>query len=148
MANGVYNKAKAEIAKNTIDLDGSTLKVMLVKSTYTFDPDHDFVDNGGANDPIDHEISVSGYSRQTLTTKVVTQDNTNDFAYLDADDTVFSALASGQTVGGAVLYRDAGGADSANPCIAFYDLTDTPTNGGNITVQWAAAASGAVLKLA
>lgn len=148
MANGVYNKGKEEIAKALTDLDGSTLKVMLVNSTYTFDADHLFVDNGGAADPIDKEISVSGYARGTLASKAVTRDDTNDFAYLDADDQVFTSLASGQTIGGAVLFRDAGGADSANPLIAFYDLTDTPTNGGNVTVQWAVVGSGAVLKLA
>lgn len=147
MANGVYNKGKAEIAKALTDLDGSTLKVLLVNSTYTFDADTDFVDNGGAADPIDKEISVSGYARQTLTTKVVTQDNTNDFAYLDADDTVFTALVAGQTIGGAVLFRDSG-SDATSPLLAFYDLTDTPTNGGNVTIQWAAAAAGCILKLA
>ena len=78
----------------------------------------------------------------------MTRDDTNDFAYLDATDQAFSALAAGQTVGGAILFRDAGGADSANPLIAFYDLTDTPTNGGDITVQWATPGNGGVLKLA
>ena len=39
-------------------------------------------------------------------------------------------------------------ASAASPLIAFYDVTDTPTNGGDITIQWAAAASGGVLKLA
>ncbi len=148
MANGVYNKGKEEIAKATTDLDGSDLEVMLVNSTYTFDADHLFVDNGGASDPIDKEISVAGYSRQNLGTKTVTRDDTNDFAYLDGDDTVFTALAAGQTIGGAILFRNTGGADTTNPLIAFYDLTDTATNGGNVTIQWATPANGGVLKLA
>ena len=148
MANGVYNKGKAEIAKALTDLDGSTLKLMLVDSTYTFNPDLTFIDDGSANDPASKEITVSGYARQTLANKAVTQDDTNDFAYLDADDVVFTALVAGQTIGGAVLFRDAGGADTANIPIAFYDLTDTPTNGGNVTVQWNTPANGGVLKLA
>ena len=147
MANGVYNKGKEEIAKALTDLDGSTIKLLLVDSTYSFNADTLFVDNGGASDPLDKEITVSGYSRQTLTTKTVTRDDTNDFAYLDADDVVFTALASGQTIGGAVLFRDSG-ADTTSPNLAFYDLTDTATNGGNVTVQWATPANGGVLKLA
>lgn len=148
MANGVYNKAKELLANGGLDLDTNTLKVMLVNSTYSFDADHLFVDNAGASDPIDKEISVSGYSRQTLASAAVTRDDTNDFAYLDGTDTVFTALVAGQTIGGAILYKDAGGADTANPVIAFYDLTDTPTNGGNVTIQWATPANGAILKLA
>jgi hypothetical protein len=147
MANLVYNKGLEEIAKALTDLDGSTLKVMLVDATYAANKDHLFVDDGTANDPQSHEISVAGYARQTLANKVVTRDDTNDMAYLDGDDVVFSALATGQTIGGAVLLRDAGGADTANPLIAFYDLTDTPTNGGSATVQWNTPANGAVLKL-
>lgn len=147
MANGVYNKGKAQIANGGTDLDTSDLRLMLVNSGYTFNPDHNFIDNAGAGDPIDQEISVSGYSRQTLANKVVTQDDTNDFAYLDADDVVFTALAAGQTIGGAILFRHTG-TDTTAPVIAFYDLVDTATNGGNVTIQWATPANGGVLKLA
>lgn len=146
MANLVYNAGKEKIANGTIDLDTSALKVLLVKSTYVADADHATIDDGSANDPQSHEISVSGYSRQTLSTRTVTKDNSNDRAYLDADDTTFTSLASGQTIGGAIIFYDTGADNTAVP-IAFYDLTDTPTNGGNIVVQWAAGASGGVLSL-
>ncbi len=147
MANGVYNRGKAQIANGGTDLDTSDLRLMLVNTGYTFNPDHNFIDNAGAGDPIDQEISVSGYARQTLANKSVTQDDTNDFAYLDADDVVFTGLASGQTIGGAILFRHTG-TDTTAPVIAFYDLTDTATNGGNVTIQWATPANGGVLKLA
>lgn len=147
MANGVYNKCKAQIANGGTDLDTSDLRLMLVKSTYTFNADHNFIDNAGAGDPIDEEITVGGYARVALTTKTVTQDDTNDFAYLDADDVVFTSLVAGQTIGGAILFRQTG-VDTTAPVLAFYDLTDTATNGGNVTVQWATPANGGVLKLA
>jgi hypothetical protein len=99
VANGTYNKGKAQIANGGIDLDTSDLRVLLVKSSYTFNPDHNFVDNGDANDPQSHEVTVSGYARQTLANKTVTQDDTNDFAYFDADDAVFTGLAVGETIG-------------------------------------------------
>lgn len=150
MANGVYNREKRNLANGTSNLAeaGLDLRVMLVNTGYTFNPDHNFVDNSGAGDPIDQEITVGGYARQALANQTVTQDDTNDFAYLDADDAVFTALASGQTIGGAIVFDNAGGADTARFLIAFYDLTDTATNGGNVTIQWATPANGGVLKLA
>ena len=145
MANGCYNEGKKQIFNGSIDLDTSTIKVMLVKSTYTFDADHAAVDDGTADDPASHEISVSGYSRQSLAGRTVDKDTSNDFAYLDATDTVFSALASGETIGGAIIFKDSG-LDTTSIPIAFYDVTDTATNGSDITIQWAAVGSGGVLK--
>lgn len=147
MANLVYNKGLEELGKATTDLDGSTLTLMLVKSSYSVNKDHLFVDDGSANDPASHEVTVGGYSRQNLANKTVTRDDTNDFAYLDADDIAYGALAAGETIGGAVLFRNTG-SDATSPLIAFYDLTDTPTNGSTITNQWATPANGGVLKLA
>ena len=148
MANGVYNRAKRNAANGTLDLGTADTRLMLVTTGYTFNPDHNFLDNGGANDPVDHEISVGGYARQALANETVTQDDTNDFAYMDADDVVFTSLAAGQTIGGAILFDQAGGADTARVAIAFYDLVDTATNGGNVTIQWATPANGGVLKFA
>jgi hypothetical protein len=147
MANAVFNKGLEEIAKALTDLDGSDLRVLLVKSTYTFNKDHLTVDDGSANDPASHELTVGGYARQALANKTVTRDDTNDFAYLDADDVPFGALATGETIGGVVLFRHTG-TDTTAPLIAFYDVTDTPTNGAAVTHQWATPANGGVLKLA
>jgi hypothetical protein len=147
MANGVYNRGKREVANGGIDLDTSDLRVLLVKDTYTFNADHQTVDDGSANDPQSHEVSVAGYARFALTSKAVTEDDVNDFAYLDADDALFSALAAGQTVGGAVLFKHTG-LDTTAVLLAFYDLTDTLTNGGDISVVWNTPALGGVLKLA
>lgn len=143
----LYNEAKKQILNGSIDLDTSTLKVMLVKSTYIFDADHAAVDDGTANDPQSHEISVTGYARQALAGRVVDKDTANDFGYLDANDTVFAALATGQTIGGVIIEKDTG-VDTTSIPIAYYDVTDTPTNGSDITIQWAAVASGAVIKAA
>jgi hypothetical protein len=147
MANGVYNRGKFLLSTAGLNLDTADLRLMLVNSTYTFDNNHNFIDNSGAGDPIDHEISVVGYARQALANTTVTEDDTNDFAYLDADDVVFTALTAGQTIGGAILFDQAGGADTARAVIAFYDLVDTATNGGNVTIQWATPANGGVLRL-
>ena len=57
MADLIYNRAKKEILDGTIDLVSDTIKVMLVTSSYVANVDNDLVDEGGANDPIDHELS-------------------------------------------------------------------------------------------
>lgn len=141
MANLVTNKAKYELFTGDANLDAADLRVLLLK-TYVIDADDNFVDDlvPGTN-----EVSVSGYSRQTLSGETVTEDDTNDFAYLDATDPVFSSLATGETVVGAVLFRHTG-SDATAPVYAGYDVTDTPTNGGNITIQFATPANGGALK--
>jgi hypothetical protein len=156
MSNGVYNRGYS--VAQVFDMTNSTFRVMLVSTGYTFNPDHDFVNSNtssGANgEPKVFEIAPSGYSRQNLTLSRF-EDDTNDFAGLDASDTTFTALGSGSTIGGAViyLYSSSGtlGAgqttgDSGQNLVAFYDLTDTPTNGGDITIQWASTSAGGVLR--
>lgn len=142
MANLVYNRGKFEISNGAIDLDTSDLRVLLVQSSYTELATHNVV-----ADIVASELSVVGYARQALANKTATEDDVNGFAYLDADDVVFTSLAAGQTIGGAVVFRHTG-ADATAPLLAFYDLTNTPTNGGNFTLQWASPANGGVLKLA
>jgi hypothetical protein len=153
VANLVYNRGKYIVGQ--INSTAAVLQLMLVSTGYVADQDHNSVNansSSGVNgEPKVYEIGVSGYSRQSLASLTLNEDDTNDFAYLDASDATFSALAAGATVGGAVLYRysSSGGTtgDSGQDLIAFYDLTDTPTNGGDITVQWASSSAGGVLKL-
>lgn len=145
MANGVFNRGKFIIGNAALELDAADIRLLLVKSTYVFDATHNTVADvvAGAQ-----EISVGGYVRVALTTKTLTEDDGNGIAYLDADDVLFAALAAGQTVGGAVLYKF-NAADASAEVVAFYDVTDTATNGGDITIQWATpGVNGGVLKLA
>ena len=152
MANGVYNRGFFLAA--TVDATATTWRLMLVSTGYAFNPDHNNVNantSSGANgEPKVFEITVGGYSRQNVTLAAF-EDDTNDFAGLDSADITFAALTAGQTVGGAVLYRysSSGGttADSGQDLIAFYDITDTPTNGGDITIQWASTSAGGTLKV-
>lgn len=140
MANLVYNRGKFLLASG-VNMGTADLRMLLVNASYAANADHNSV-----ADVVGNEISVSGYSRQQVANKTITEDDTNDVVFLDADDVTFNSLVTGQTVGGAVLYRH-NASDSAAEVICFYDLTDTPTNGGDIQVQFAAAPNG-VLKLA
>jgi hypothetical protein len=144
VANITYNKAKRLLLDSTIDLVADTIKAMAVTSTYTPNADDTFIDTGGASDPVD--ARVSGTTDQTLGTKSANTDLTNDFAFFKAANVTFSAVPAGATVVGIVLYKDTG-TPTTSPLIAYYDITDTATNGGDIVIQWAADASGGVLKL-
>ena len=144
MANGVYNRGKYLVATAGVNLASADLRVLLVKDTYAFNPDHNFVADVVAGAL---EISAAGYSRQTLANKTVTEDDANDFAYLDADDPAFGSIAAGQTVGGMVLFIHTG-SDATAQLVAFYDLADTLTNGLALSVAFATPALGGVLKLA
>lgn len=147
MPNGVYNRGKFLLGTG-LNLNTASLHLVLVANTYTFNNDHNtLVDLEGS------EITtstVTGYTRQTLSSKSVIEDDTNDFAYLYAGNVIFSTLGTGNTVGGAVLVANTGGGTTNANCavLAFYDIVDTPTNGGDITIQWASNTNGAVLKLA
>lgn len=138
MAVKMYNKGMEEIAKALTDLDGSDLRVLLVQTTYVFNEDHLWVDDGTANDPASHEVSVTGYARQTLTTETVTRDDTNDKVNFTADNPSFTSLAAGQTIGGLVLYRNTG-ADGTSPLIAFFSLPNIATNGGDLPITLTSA---------
>lgn len=146
--NFVTNKARFLLANGSLNLLDDTLKVALVSNTWSgVDSNADFMQQATQN-VVSYEISgVSGYSRQTLTGVNVVESDTDGFAYLEAANVTFASLAVGNTVGGAVLFKDTG-SNTTSPVIAFYSITDTPTNGGSITIQWANSVNGGVLKLA
>jgi hypothetical protein len=145
MANLVYNEFKKRLLGGTVVRD---FIVMLMRPDYTPDPDTAAIDDGTPGCPHSHELStgsVSGYQRWGLTNVVAGKDLTADIGYLDADDVAFGALGTGGTIGGAIVYVNTG-VDTTNCPAMFYDLADTPTNGSNITLRWAAVAQGGILK--
>jgi hypothetical protein len=145
MANLFYNEAKESIVDRNIDLLSDTIKAMMVKSGYVANADHQFIDEGGANDAVDHR--VTGTTDQTLGSKAIGKDNTGDFAYFDAADSVFSAVPGGETAVAVVIYKDTG-TPTTSKLICYLDIPDTPTNGGDITLQYATPANGGIFKLA
>lgn len=144
MANAYYNRGKKQILSGEIDLTNDTIQVMLVTSGYTHNPDHNFVDDGSANDPASHEVSgtnyttgFSGTGRKSLANKATTQDDTNDRGEFDNTvDTTWSAV-NGFTANAAIIYKR-GTADTDSVLIAYIDTGGFPVtaNGGDITIQW------------
>lgn len=131
MADLFPRKARKSIAD---DLSSRDLRFMLVKSTYTENEAHEFLDNGGANDPVDHEMTVSGYARQAMAGLAVTDDGIRVKLTSTPSVITWTGLASGETVGGAIMFDQAGGADNARRVMGYYDTTNIATNGGNITL--------------
>ncbi|MCL4764528.1 MAG: hypothetical protein KJ018_22570, partial [Burkholderiales bacterium] len=131
MANLVTNKLKYELMTGDANLDAADLRVLLLTTTGSVTPDTNVV-----NDIVANELAVSGYARQAIAGETVTEDDANDFAYLDATDATFSALATGATIGWAALLRQVTN-DTDSPVYAGYDVTDTPTNGSDQVIQWA-----------
>lgn len=157
MASGLYATGLKEILDGTIDLDNDTLKVMLVNASYTYDPDHDVVDNsaGDATDPSHNEITATNYTKghagagRKTATVTLAADKTNNRATVAIADLTWSSLggAANDTVAGAILFKE-GANDGASRLIAFFDLSDTVTNGGDLTLDFAASAAGGNIQIA
>lgn len=145
MASLVYNTAAKEILDNTINLSSDTIKVMLVTSSYVANKDDDVVDAAGADDPVDHEISVTGYTggwggagRKTLANKQFTVDDTDDEAVFDNTvDLTWTALGAGATIAAAIVIKEGGADDTTSRLIAYLELASPfATNGGDFTLQF------------
>jgi hypothetical protein len=134
MASGWYNSGLRDIADRTIDYAADTIKVMLVTSSYTPDPDHDF-----ANDVDANEVSGTGYTggfggagRKTLASKTFTTDTTNNFVKLSAAAVTWSAV-NGFTPKYAVFLKEITN-DAASRLLWYLDLGTVTLNGGDMTM--------------
>jgi hypothetical protein len=151
MASQWHQSAIYSIINGDINLALDTFKIMLVDSTYSDNKDFSVVDNGTADDPASHEISVTGYTpgfggsgRKTaiITSQVNNTDDRVDFAIADL---TWVGLSTGATIGGACLIKE-GTNDADSRLICFFDLPDTPTNNGDITLDFLALGSGGNLR--
>ena len=154
MASFWYNTGLTECMDGTIDIDTDTIKIMLVTSSYSANQDDDVVDAGGANDAVDHEISVTGYTggyggagRKTCTITMQANDTDNRVDIAIADLT-WTSLGSGATIAAAILIKENATDDTNTRLIAYFDVSDTATNGGDITLDFNALGSGGNLRIA
>ncbi len=134
MASGMLLKSKAKLGQGVFDWLSDVYRWMLLLSTATivFDTD-DFVDDISAD-----EITVGGYARQSVASPAVNEDTGNDEQEFDAADPTFSSLVTGETVGFDVIYKQVGGSDATpadDDLLVVHDLTNTPTNGGDIVLN-------------
>lgn len=113
------------------DWDTNTIKIALLDNTHTPAVDtHDFF-----NDVEADEISGTGYTSGggTLTNPTVTVDGATDEIRLDADDEAWTTASFTARYG--VIYKDAGGATTADPLIALIDFDgDQTVSSGTFTI--------------
>lgn len=134
MASYVPNDAKKSILNQEYSWSGNTYKVALLTSTHTPDKDNDTF----WSDVSTNEVSGTGYTTggNTLSGLTVTVDDTNDLAYLDATDLVFSTVTL--TARYAVVYEDTG-TPATSKIVAVIDFTtDKAPYQDDFTITWAA----------
>lgn len=151
MASFFYTQGMKEMLDGTIDIDTNTLKIMLVKSGYVPAKADLVVDAGGANDAVDHELTVSGYTpgwggagRKTPAVTMGTSTARVDIAIADL---TWTALAAGETIANVLLIKEGGANDTTSRLIACFDVTDTATNGGDITLDFATLGAGGNMQI-
>lgn len=140
MADFCYNYGSMALWDGTYDiLTETNAKVMLVTSSYTPDRDNQYIDDGGANDPTDHEISGgSGYTggfggsgRKALASKTITIDLANDRSDFDAADVTWTAIDTTTEPAHLLLVVEET-TDADSLLISHHDFVAT-TNGGDLT---------------
>ena len=128
MASLIYNSAIDDLARNNIDFDTDTFKVMLVTSSYT--PNKDSHDK---RDDVTNEVTGAGYTAGGVASTVtVTKDNANDKVTIQFG--AISWAASTITARGCVYYKSTGTASTDN-LVAFNDFgSDVSSSGGTFAV--------------
>ncbi len=124
MANALFNPGREGFLDGTIDWDTFDIRVMLVKSTYTFDATDKFITDLGA--------AENGRSA-ALGSKTVTD------GVADAADTTLTATSAVACNALIVFYHT--GADATARVIAYIDtptsgLPFTPSAGQTVNITW------------
>jgi hypothetical protein len=141
VANTQFNIGSFRLADRTIDFINDTIEVVLMKSTYTPDKDdtNSVLAAGELSTLSGYAGGYGGAGRKVLSSKTITNDTTLDRTVLDAADPSAWTIAAGDTVGGAIVQKKGAANDTTAIPICFIDVTDTPTNGAALTLQFSAS---------
>ncbi len=129
MSSVFYNNGKGELLKANIDLESDTIKLAFMATTYTPDIDaHVYWADISAN-------IASGTTVQTLGSKTVTVDNTNNRAEFDAANITLSTITA--TTNKFVIYKDTGNV-ATSQLICCIDITEGTLSpiAGNLTLTF------------
>lgn len=159
MASTFHIRARLEIAQQACDLEAAagavagargTAKVMLLVGYTPAPTTHDLVDNGGAGDPVDCELSgIAGYTgayggsgRKAVSSSLNpawARDNPNTRIEFTFNNPAAWTLATGATIGHVGLivedFVGTAGNDTQSLMVAADDTNDVPTNGGTVTYE-------------
>lgn len=141
MASFVYDTQKTEMWTDVTDLLNDTIKLGLSTSVHVPINDNDFLDEAGADDFIDGELTGTGYTsgfgnsgRKTLASKTIVTDKANNRSEFDCADITWTAINAGTAAQATVLKEITN--DAASVTIANIDGGfPVVTNGGDFTIQ-------------
>lgn len=139
MANLWFNRGKQNLHDRTLDVINDTIKSALIAAGYTALATHNFMSD------VTNELSGTGYTsgfagsgRQTLGTKAITEDDTNNLSKFTAANLTYASINAGTAVG-LVLYKHIT-SDAASPLIGWVDGGfPVTTNGQNLNVNWSSS---------
>ena len=128
------NHFKFQCFKKQIDLSADSIKVILMESGFVFDKDN----HATYAQVLSNELpGGNGYlqNNKSLSTQVVTENDTDDRAEMTCDDV--SWTASGGSIGptpGAILYDDS---SPDNTIIGYIDFGEdlTATSGNTLVIE-------------
>lgn len=113
------NHFKDQLVKGNIDMDGDTFKVILMNTTFAFDPaTHDTLSDVTA----DQIATGNGYTQddKTLANVTVTRDDVGDKVTVTWDDPTWTATADSiGPQGAAIIYDDTTADDTVLGCIDY-----------------------------
>lgn len=127
---GMYKTAVASLTNGTIDWDADTITAQLTTSSY--DPDfdtHDF------RDDVTAYKATYATGDVEITGKTYAYDTVNNYVYLDCTATITFTTVTAGTCRGIVVYKNRGGASSADDLVcAIKFASDVTANGSDIQV--------------
>ena len=125
----MYLSGLAAFKAGSIIWTSADIRMLLVTSSYTFDESHDFVSN------ITNECTNSGYARQALAGKALTEVLGSHFNKQTSSNVTFTSVAAGSQPYAAILYLY-NAADASAQLICYCPLTTPPApNGGNYVIN-------------
>lgn len=133
MASGMYLNGIKAFAEGDIDWASDTIKVMLMKDSYSENlASHDTV-----SDISSSESDGTNYSRKTISNRSVSVGSTS-VTLLTSDSGLTWSTINNDTVGGLVIFAE-GASDALSTLICFISFTDQTFNGGDFTITWSSA---------
>ena len=141
MAN-VFNVGKKQVMDAGVVTTAQSKRAMLLEATSAFPIagthlDYTSITNMLAN--ASWTELVENPSRVDMASLGTTQDDVNDRATAQSQKATFTAVASGGTIVAVVVIHVAAPGtpnDANDEPMTAHDVTDTPTNGGDIEIRW------------
>lgn len=129
MASFLVNSFVSDMAAGNIQPASHTFRMMLTTSSYTPDKDH------AKRSSVTNEVSGTGYTAKgEIVTVSVTADNTGDRTVVAVSEPSWSTASFTARYG--VVYRDRGGASSADELVGVLDFgADITATGGTFATD-------------